>query len=118
MFPNGLPGGGLLLLRVVCSFFVVIGAQSTFGEKGQMLQFILQAIACIGALLILVGLWTPIAAILVSLLELWGAASGTKGVENAILLATLAAALGVLGPGSHSVDARVFGRKRIQIRDS
>ena len=34
-----------------------------------------------------------------------------------ILLATLCAALAMLGPGAWSVDARLFGWKRIDIQD-
>jgi hypothetical protein len=41
--------------------------------------------------------------------------SRTNGMENAVLLATLGAALAVLGPGSYSVDVKLFGRKRILI---
>jgi uncharacterized membrane protein YphA (DoxX/SURF4 family) len=38
-------------------------------------------------------------------------------MESSILRAALGAALAVLGPGSYSVDAKLFGRKRIQIRN-
>jgi hypothetical protein len=38
-------------------------------------------------------------------------------MEDAVLLATLGAALAALGPGAHSVDARLYGRKRIEIQN-
>jgi putative oxidoreductase len=116
MFPNSLPGAGLLLLRLVCSFLIIAGAIAKFVEKPQLLSLILQSIGCAAALLLLAGLWTPVAGVAIAVLELCTIVSGTNGMENAILLATLGAALAVLGPGSYSVDAKLFGRKRIQIR--
>jgi hypothetical protein len=41
--------------------------------------------------------------------------SGTAYVRGAILLAVVGAALAMLGPGVTSIDARLFGRKRIDI---
>ena len=66
-------------------------------------------------MLLLAGLWTPIAGVAIAVLELWTTMSRTNGMENAVLLATLGAALAVLGPGSYSVDVKLFGRKRILI---
>jgi putative oxidoreductase len=115
MFPNGLPGAGLLLLRLVCSVLVISGAVITILGTSNTQTFILQAIALAPALLLLVGLWTPLAGFVILLIELWMASSGMRGIENSILLATLGAALAVLGPGAHSVDAKLYGRKRIEI---
>src|SRR5580704_12758673 len=116
MFPNGLPGAGLLLLRLVCSSLVITTVIATFVEKPQTLLLIRESFACAAALLLLAGLWTPIAGVAIAVLELWTTVSRTNGMENAVLLATLGAALAVLGPGSYSVDAKLFGRKRILIR--
>ena len=69
-----------------------------------------------GGILLLVGLWTPIAGTLVTVLEGWNAISGDGDPSTSILLGTLAGALAVLGPGAWSVDARLFGWKRIDIR--
>jgi putative oxidoreductase len=115
MFPNGLPGAGLLLLRLVGGVLVISGAVTTILGASHTQSFILQSIALAAALLLLVGLWTPIAGLVIVLIELWLALSGTTGIENSILLATLGAALAVLGPGAHSVDAKLYGRKRIEI---
>ena len=117
MFPNGLPGAGLLLLRLVCGGLVIAAAIATFAEKLQAQSLILQSLACAAALLLLAGLWTPVAGTAIAILELWSTVSRTNGMENAVLLATLGVALAVLGPGSYSLDAKLFGRKRIQIRN-
>jgi putative oxidoreductase len=115
MFPNGLPGAGLLLLRLVCAVFVISGAVTTILGASPTHVIILQSVAVAAALLALAGLWTPVAGLVIVLIELWCALSGTRGIENSILLATLGAALAALGPGAHSIDARLYGRKRIEI---
>jgi len=117
MFPNGLPGAGLLLLRLVCGALIIAGAVTTIAGAPRTQTFTLQAIALAAALLLLAGLCTPIAGLVIVLIELWMALSGTKAIENAVLLATIGAALAALGPGSHSVDAKLYGRKRIQIKN-
>jgi uncharacterized membrane protein YphA (DoxX/SURF4 family) len=76
--------------------------------------YILQASA---GLLLLVGLWTPLAGLLVVLLEGGQLFSQLHDPWTHILLATLGGALTLLGPGAWSVDARRFGWKRIDIGD-
>jgi uncharacterized membrane protein YphA (DoxX/SURF4 family) len=64
---------------------------------------------------LLIGLWTPIAGIVVTLIQLGFAWSHRADPSISIHLAVLAAALAMLGPGRWSADARIFGRKQIQI---
>jgi len=117
MFPNGLPGAGLLLLRLVCSVFVVATGLTTIIAAPHTQTLLLQSIAVAAALLLVAGLWTPIAGLLIVVVEVWFALSRTNSIESSVLLATVGAALAVLGPGSHSIDAKLYGRKRIQIRN-
>jgi uncharacterized membrane protein YphA (DoxX/SURF4 family) len=65
------------------------------------------------SIFILVGLWTPIAGTLVSLIEVWVVLS--RGIDTwiPIILAALSATLAMIGPGAWSIDARLFGRKHI-----
>jgi putative oxidoreductase len=65
-------------------------------------------------ILLLAGLWTPIAGVLLAIIEIWNAFTHPHDPWSYILLGTLGAALAMLGPGAWSVDARLFGWKRIE----
>ena len=74
------------------------------------------------SLLVLIGLWTPVTGVLIAVAELWIIFSKsvflrTGDFGGVILLPALGAALALLGPGGWSLDARLFGWKRIKIRD-
>ena len=73
------------------------------------------AVLSIGAgVLLIAGLWTPIVGICIALIEICKMMmlSGDKWVW--LLLAAAGAALAMLGPGLWSIDARLFGWKRIE----
>jgi putative oxidoreductase len=117
MFPNGWPGRGLLLLRLAA------GIALTHDGVGEMLMaperhgIIWQSLATIGGVLLIVGLFTPVAGVLAVIVELWTALSRADNLRICIVLAIVGAALAMLGPGAWSLDARLFGRKRIDIGD-
>jgi len=52
-----------------------------------------------------------------AVLQLWSVYGGAGDLWLHIRLGTLGVALVLLGPGAWSVDARLFGWKRIDIRD-
>jgi uncharacterized membrane protein YphA (DoxX/SURF4 family) len=68
----------------------------------------------VGALLVF-GLWTPAAAIGLVLIHLWCAASVASAGEITVINMFLGLSLAMLGPGAWSVDARLYGRKRIEL---
>ena len=64
---------------------------------------------------LLVGLCTPFVGALQAIIELWIVLSRGSEVGIHLLLAALGLSLVMLGPGAWSIDARLFGRKRIDI---
>jgi len=75
-----------------------------------------QALSIGLGLLLLAGLWTPVAGTLVAAEALWNVFS--SGHPSCwIMLAAMGAALALVGPGAWSIDARLFGWRRLEIRD-
>lgn len=116
MFPGGWPGVGLLLLRVAAALPLLIGGSLEPRGAPHSWVHVTQFIAiCVGVLLV-AGLWTPVAGALKTAIELWIMFSSGDAVVAHVLRAMLGLSLIMLGPGAWSVDARLFGRKRIDIR--
>jgi putative oxidoreductase len=76
-----------------------------------------QSIGAAGGVLMLVGLWTPVAGILVAIVEAWIAFSLPTSAALPAVLAVLSASLALIGPGAWSLDAWIFGRKHIELPD-
>jgi putative oxidoreductase len=78
-------------------------------------------VAGIAALVLLAGLWTRFAAVVIAIYELWipfsagFASTGEQWIH--ILLSALSASVAMLGPGAWSIDGRRFGRKVFAIGD-
>jgi putative oxidoreductase len=117
MFPNGWPGIGLLLLRFVAGILLIQDGILALLRSPQWEGIVVPSITIVAGLLLLAGLWTPMAGVAVVIVELGQALSRTNSLRSSIVLAGLGAALAMLGPGVRSVDARLFGRKRIDIPD-
>ena len=116
-FANGWPGVGLLCLRLgagVVLFHDGLAGSMESTHPTQLLKLLVEAAA---VLFLAAGLWTPIAGGVAAILGLWGAFWRSGDPWSHILLAILGAGLAMLGPGAWSVDARLFGRKRVIIPD-
>jgi putative oxidoreductase len=116
MFPGGWPGAGLLLLRVAAALPLLIGGSVELRGVPNSWVHETQFIAISVGVLLLAGLWTPAAGALKTVIELWIIFSSGDAVVAHVLRAILGVSLVMLGPGAWSMDARLFGRKRIDIR--
>ena len=114
-FSSGPPAVGLLLLRLFAGTTLIVHCVRL--RNGVSLQAITShVIAAVGGLLLLAGLWTTVAGAIAAITELWIVFSNVYDPWVSVLLVGLGAALALLGPGAWSVDARLYGWKRIEIR--
>lgn len=111
-FPRGLPGVGLILLRAIVAIPLIYPGLVTVSSSAPAMLDVITAGA---AILLLIGLWTPIAGAALAMIELYLAFSHPADPWGHVHFAVLGASLAMLGPGGRSLDARLFGHKQIQI---
>ena len=113
-FAGGWPGIGLFLMRLVVGFALVSSAGSALLGSQAIPMAILYVVLTVAAILLVLGLCTPIVGTLVALIESCRLVIIPADRLVYLLVATFGAALAMLGPGLWSVDARLFGWKRIE----
>jgi len=74
----------------------------------------LNLIAAIAGLLLLLGLWTPLAGITIAIVGVWVFLACPAHSLTAIIVAVLGATVAMIGPGMWSIDARLYGRKHLE----
>ena len=115
-FPTGRPGAGLLLLRLAVGASLILERIPEIWVIPQSLGFEVRIVlVCVGISL-LSGLWTPVMGGVAAVIELLISFSPSGGGVTHILLVILSISLALLGPGAWSIDAHIFGRKRIDIK--
>lgn len=117
MFPPGLPGLALLLLRMSVAMALLL---DNYAHRDALPSWV-HALAVLISVVISVGYLTPVvaAAALVLHAFVWLAlGSGVDGVAIAVILSLDAVALALLGPGAYSLDSRRFGRRLVVLPPS
>jgi hypothetical protein len=114
-FAGGWPGIGLLLMRLVVGGVVLWHAGQRLWSDPSLHIILAYAPLALAALLLIAGLWTPVAGAVVALVAIFEIVTTGAPPVARLLTATIAVALPMLGPGRLSIDARLFGWKRIDL---
>ena len=124
-FPAGLPGVGLLLLRVVVGAALVAHGVLCLvsSDRITLVVSVSTALLLLSGGCLVIGFLTPILSLLAGLECLgivwsWFPFQLLSPFESKLALApiiAMSAAIALLGPGAFSLDARLFGWKEIVI---
>jgi len=113
-FASGWPGIGLLLQRILTAILMVRFGVAELAGTSVSASTIPLIVAICAAILLLVGLWTPIVGTLIAVIQLCIAVTHIDDPWIPIILATLGGTAAMIGPGAWSIDARLFGRKHLE----
>jgi hypothetical protein len=112
LFPGGIVGAGLLLLRTSVAVSVLM-LTNLFSQTFGLAQWA-GVLAAIG---LCAGLQTRTLAGLSLFAPLLSLTAASAPLGQTALHLTTALALALTGPGAFSADARLFGRRTITLRD-
>jgi uncharacterized membrane protein YphA (DoxX/SURF4 family) len=112
-FAGGWPGIGLLIQRMTAGALLLYCAAVILARTSQAAEVAPAIVGAVAGLLVLLGLWTPVAGTLIAIVETWSVFKHSTSPLISVTLAMLGATLAMIGPGAWSIDARLFGRKHI-----
>jgi len=114
-FAGGLPAVGLLLIRIAAGAALIIDGRERVYSGQHLGLLILGVLTMADGVVLIAGLWTPLAGFLALALSFSDVFIYHEGPCPAILLASMGAGLAFVGPGAFSIDAWFFGLKRIDV---
>jgi putative oxidoreductase len=121
-FPDGWPGLGLLLLRIVVGVTAAVqgGTHLMTAAHLTLGPCAIAGLAIASGAAVLIGFLTPFAGVALSLsIPLFWLPSTAAGLFldkiAALYIIADAMAIALLGPGAFSVDALIFGRREVLI---
>jgi putative oxidoreductase len=117
-FADGWPGAGLLLQRLLIGAALLYIDITCYIAAPACSFLVAKSIGALVGILLIAGLWTPVAGILVAGVEAWISLSATGNAGIPLALAVLGLTLAMIGPGAWSADARLFGRWHIPFPES
>jgi uncharacterized membrane protein YphA (DoxX/SURF4 family) len=91
----------------------LIGIAFDAGAHGDSLSLLLRCVALALAALLTLGFGTPFAAAAAAAIQVGSMVLDHGYSSQAVVAAALGISLAMLGPGAWSLDARIFGRKRL-----
>jgi uncharacterized membrane protein YphA (DoxX/SURF4 family) len=115
-FPAAWPGLALLLLRCVAATALIAYADGGAWLSLTPALLLRHGLTVMTAMMLIGGLWTPVAGVAQALLELYSNFSSTGAADSSHMLwAAVGVCVAMSGPGAYSIDSRLFGRRRIEV---
>jgi hypothetical protein len=105
-------------MRLVVGLALVVRGTTTLASSPPAITAVISGVLAIAGLLLVVGLWTPVVGTLVALIEIGEILTLAGDRWVSLMLGSMAGALAMLGPGAWSIDARLFGWKRVDVRST
>ena len=112
-FAGGPPGVGLLLIRLLVGAAVAIHNCMILLSGPPLLPELLGYFSMALGVLVVAGLWTPVTGALIAGTALWATFGNAADLWYSLIVGVLGLALALLGPGAWSVDAYLFGWRRL-----
>ena len=100
-------------MRLVVGWVLLVSTGLTLWSDPPSHMTLTSASLAILGLLLVAGLWTPVVGAVVALIQISQFLRVDEHPLVGLLAGTITAALAMLGPGHWSVDARLFGWRRI-----